>query len=242
VEDSPVKLLSPKDQKSQKEAEVQRDILRAQDAQDALRDARLELSRSQADFSKTLAENRDRWSREEQEHEARKKEIEDETADLLAKRAEALVPLDEMKLQLDERESKLNVRGQEISQLEVDNAERMELLEDKLDLAGKQLKDLEAREVKLALQESGSALQAESTRAGTKRLNQRIQQLVEDKLASIAWLKDEREKIETEKWAIENRKLSLDRTDTALAELGIRLADERKTLDAAWSELKAKKA
>jgi hypothetical protein len=237
-----MKLLSPKDQKSQKEAEVQRGILRAQDAQDALRDARMELSKAQADFSKTLAENRDRWSREEQEHEARKKEIEAEITDLLARRAEALVPLDEMKLQLDERESKLNVRGQEISQLEVDNAERMELLEDKLDLAGKKMKDLEAREVNLALQESGSALQAESTRAGTKRLSERVKQLVEDKLSSIAWLKSEKEKLDTEKWAIESRKLSLDRTDTALAELGIRLADERKTLDSAWQELERKKA
>lgn len=234
-----MKLLTPNQAKAGVNDQVARDILRAKESQEALRKSRQELAESQAEFSSTLAKNRERWAQEERDHEIRVREMESEVKGLEAKKVVALAPLEERDRELSDWESFLTRWDGEVSQSEIENGDRANLLEDRLDEVGKREHECADREAKIASLEAGIAVQAESTREGSKVLSRAMLALSQDRLAAQAWIRDEQEKLSMEQSSIASRRESMDRTSRELDELRIRLLDERGTLDRAWRELKA---
>ena len=166
-----MKLLLPNENKDLREQENVRQIMRTQELEKAAKEARLKLADSQADFNTMLAQNRQKWALEEEEHQARIKQRNEELQRLEVQKLNMLVPFNILKegvyADMSDAESflsQLRIREENVEDL----AER---LQDKLDEVGSREQNFKQKELELNIREQGLENQSQSTVTGVKKLN-----------------------------------------------------------------------
>ena len=235
-----MKLLSPTQTKTANQEQTVKTILRMQELNKATDKARQEFALAEADFNSMLAKNRQRWALEEEEHFKEVNRRTQELATLESRRANALVPV---KFLEEAAAAKLAEANQFYAQVK-EKEQRLDILadklEDKLDEAGKKLTDAEHKAVVLDLREQDIERQAATTLAALKDLNKRMAEFTAYQDSENAKLDARKtELILTERSLIAKHD-SQQQLDKELAILGIKLKDERESLNAAWAELKTK--
>lgn len=232
-----MRLLSPLNNKTAKDEQALRDILRTQELNKASDKARKDLANSQADFQTILAKNRLQWALEEQEHDERVKAMAEEINQLESKRKDALLPVEFLK---EEAEKWLNeAKGylEQAKKKDEYNEQLSELLQDKLDTLGQQEQEFKKEVVKLDLRKQGIESQSQAIIMGNKQLTK--------EMSDFAMIKNQAEKDIDERktslflWqtSLNAQKETNKRTEESLQALARQLEDERQTLQRAFNRL-----
>lgn len=77
-----MKLLSPKERRDEQGIEQARQIMRAKELTQILKDLNIKTAQAEAEFMQALAGQRARWQREEEEHTLHMKQLEERIAQL----------------------------------------------------------------------------------------------------------------------------------------------------------------
>ena len=236
-----MKLLSPSANKTAKDDQTLRNILRTQELEKAAAKARQSLAIAESEFNSVLSKNRQRWALEEDEHYKRVKEMSEEINTLENKRANALIPVKHLEeqaiLRLKEAEeynNKLKLKEERLDDL-------TDKLENKLDEAGKRLEDVKRSEISLNLRQNSLEQQAANTIAAVKDLNAKMAKFNVFEATEMTKLDSRKTDLVLIERSLIARDEQLKQKDKELAMLGIKLKDERVALNAAWAELKTKK-
>ena len=233
-----MKLLSPLQTQQNKEAERQRDILRAQDIEIALKKNREELAKSQADFFNTLAMNRKKWEEEEQEHRKVLKERENEIEILEKKKQQALIPVKIYEDQAKQMMKEVQWYLVEVSNKEKYNDELRENLEDKLDNVGQREVDVQEVEKRLNIRKEGIESQSLAVKTAQKELNGKMVAWINKYEIEAKELDRKRIELTLQERSLEANRESIKKTEDELRVWAKQLQDERGVLDREYQRRK----
>lgn len=233
-----MKLLSPSAIKDTKNLELTREILRTKEINEVSEKSRKELAQAQMDFNNALADFKERWAKEEEEHDKRMVEMKAEIQVLEDKRKQALIPIsiemDKANRLLDEAKGRLS----QVKEKEVENQETAEKLQDRLDEVGQREQDVKFKEKKLEFQEQGIIQQTQFIKENNQKLSKQLSDFLSYKNAIEKDIDERKTALVLWDRTLQNKEEVLKRTDKAQKEVGVRLKEERINLDKAWKELK----
>lgn len=235
-----MRLLTPQASSDAKNQEVAREIIRTQEVERVAKDTRIRLAQAEADFSSTLAKQRERWAHDEEEHLLRVKEMEAEIDALEAKKLNALIPLGIIKDGVYDRMDDAVGFLATLRKREIDNDTLTERLEDKLDEVGEREQTVLLREQKAGLREEGVERQRQATVNGSARLIKDMEEFAVKMIKEQKDADEKRDNIILQEQSLKAKDILLQRNEKALNDLDRKLQDERETLNRAWEELKRK--
>lgn len=233
-----MRLLAPSENKSLKEQETVRAVLRTQEVEKAAEQSRKNLASAEADFNATLARNLEVWAREEELHNKRVVEMEKETESLEAKRLNALIPIGVIKKGAEDRMKEAVDFMAKLRKRESDAECLVERLETQLDSVGQREQDVKQAEKRLGLQKEGIERQKQSSILGSKRLSEEIAKFAHEREKAEKDIDERKTAIYLQERSLIAKEQVQKRTDKSLNDLAKRLEDERETLARAWAELK----
>lgn len=236
-----MRLLTPSENKTSKDEQTLRTIIRTQELQKVEQEYRQKLANAEADFNLTLARNRDLWASEEEEHLKRLQEMNQEINLLETKRLNFLIPFNILQDgtldRMEDAESYLS----QLREKEEYNEDLTEKLQDKLDQVNGKEQDLNRKELELNIRETGLENQSNSTVTATKLLNTQIQEFITSRNEVEKDLEERKNAISLLEQSLNERELELNQVQKLNNEQAIKLADERGVLKRAWDELAKKK-
>lgn len=179
-----MKLLTVNEIKNSKESELIKDTARIEASKSALRTVEMQLNDAEAKFDVTLANQRVKWAKEEEEHMKRIQELETEIKQLEKQRELLLIPIesdrkkaydlfieaDKVLNQAVQREHEASQRNEEIEALQ-------DLLQKKLDDVGDRDMQIAFREQQILVKEKGLAEERESIKQLSKELSINLNKL-----------------------------------------------------------------
>jgi hypothetical protein len=212
-------------------------MLRKQELDKASDKSRKELAKTQAEFFTTLANNRDQWAKEEEEHSKRLKEMAKEIKVLEKNKEQAMIPV---KMFQEQAKKQIKENAEYLVQLankEHDLDERRDLVEDKLDELGQREQDIALNEQKQAATRLSLQTQANASIEATKALNGQIADFMARKVVIETDLDKRKTAIILQERTIESKHDSIKRTEEALRTWAKQLQDQRATLERAMKRI-----
>ncbi len=225
-----MKLMSPTQLKDTKAVELQRDLLRTQELNELADKARKNLANAQADFTKTLSDNRQQWAKDENEHAKRVTEMGKEIETLEARQAKALEPVHLREKEADELLAKAQSLLTEVKQREENAQGLISIFQDKLDNLGAREQDVITSENRARLMLTGAEQQQEHVKTQVASLTKAIADFATEKLAWNDKMGDRSEDLEMQELSLKAKAENLKRTEEALVNWELQLKDREGTL------------
>lgn len=235
-----MKLLKPQEIQDTKNREITLSILRKKELQETEKESRLALIKVEAQFKERLAQNQELWAKQEESHAQRVIQMKAEITLLEAQRINALIPAGLINETTQGRLNDAMEYVAELNQKEEDLELLKEKLESRLDEVGQLEQDTRLKEKKISLREDGAFRQAENIKLQSEQLTKALSSFAEKKQKTEDLLDKTKIALILKERTLLAKEESQKRTDKALLEKEIKLADERGILEKAWEELKNK--
>lgn len=226
-----MRLLTPQQHKDAGDNQRLREIMRTQELDKASQAARLNLANSQAAFSDSLANQRLKWAKEEDDHAQQVAKQEAELAVLEQRFKLANQPIALLKQEAEAKLAEANFMLKEVLIREEDAELLAEQLQDRLDAVGIREEDVKRREVLAHIKDLDLANQAHNTTVNGQILAQQIHEFNQQCQANLAALDSERQRLLPEQARLSLKAQELDARELELNALATRLSDERGTID-----------
>ena len=233
-----IKLFSPAENDSKKQSETARDVARIEILRGEIVKAQKELGEVKSKFDVTMAEQRQFWAKEEQEHLIKINSLTKEVLVLEERQKTALFPIAPIERKAYDNLEKSKQTLLESKLQKEKNDELEELLQDKIDSLSERETELDKREKKIQVSETSLDYQRIQVGALTNDLSRKWSEFY-----NTSTEKD-REFGEHNR-SIEIHRKDLDHREDVLLEAQLKLKDEqekvvsdRQTLKAAFEELK----
>jgi hypothetical protein len=232
-----MKLFSPPENDAKKQSEVARDVARIEILREEIVKAQKELGETKAKFDLTMAEQRQFWAKEEQEHLVKIDKLSKEVKVLEERQRVSLFPIAaaERKAYDYLEKSKQTLLDSQLQKEK--NEELEELLQDKIDSLTDRETDVTHREEKAKVNEANLDYQRLQVKALTEDLSKKWSEF-------YAASTDKDREFGEHNRLIEIHRKDLDRREDMLLEAQLILKDEqlkvqsdRQTLKAAFQEL-----
>lgn len=176
-----MKLMTPTEVKTSREAELKKDIMRTQGVKSALNKVNEQLTDTEARFEVALANQRVRWTKEEVEASDRLMKVLAEIKEKEVERDNLLIPIeakrkmaddmfknaDKVLAELTDKEHTLNQRDEYLAQIE-------EQLNTKLDEYSEKEQELSDREQRVVIREESAKMERENIRKLSKELSVKL--------------------------------------------------------------------
>lgn len=226
-----MKLLSPTEVRDSRARELARDVLRVKEMSDATDKARKALANAEADFSRMLASQRERWAKEEQEHDADVKERTKELAELERAKEKALVPIHLLEKEAQDTLS-LAKTARLRNERELEDTEVLkEHLESALDEIGAREVDVSMRENRVVAMEQSIERQQRILESNSIGIKQQYLVFHSEQEKARRDMERIRVALTLQERELEAKAERLERTEQQLEGWAKRLQDERGTLD-----------
>lgn len=235
-----MKLLTRQQTEDSKQRETTFSILRTRELQEAEAQARKSYAKAEADFKEALARHSEEWAVKLQAHAEQTDKMKREIDVLEAKKMNALIPAGVINEITEGRLDDAVKYVEELREREENLEQTRELLEDNLDRVGELEQKTLLREKKVSLREQGVDRQAENIKLQSESLTKQITDFALKKQQEEKMIEERKTILALKERTLLAKEETQKRTDKALLEKEVRLADERQTLDRAWKELKAK--
>jgi hypothetical protein len=235
-----MKVLKPQEVKNSRQLEIERDLSKIDSTKKALEEVTTELENTEARFEIALANQRIRWSREEQESTDRIQNLELEVKKLSKQREVLLMPIELVKEKADNMFKEAEQALLEANKLKDHNNDLQILLQDKIDTYTTLQTDLNLRDQKTKIKEEALEKQSEISRNLSQELSKKWEEyfLSNDEKLKEFMLKEK--ELEFERLSIKAEKDSIDRQKKDLSDMRLLVASERAALQAASQNINVK--
>lgn len=233
-----MKLFSNAELKEIKAKEQTREILRTQEMQQVADKARKELANAEHDFKLALAERKEVWAIEEQNHNTRVKERNKELSNLEEKRKAAMIPIDDMEKRAAKKLSEAIGLKNNLKKDQEDVDQLREVLEEKLDDMAEKNKRIESVEEQLANREHGIKMQEANISQSAMELSKQMASFLAEKAKGEQDIKERKEALFLKERSLLSKEEALKRTENKLGEWSIHLKEEREVLDRIYTRQK----
>lgn len=233
-----LKLLTPSEIKSAKDAQTSRELWRAKETSEAVDVANNRLSKVERDFNQTVAKQQAFWAKQEEEHIQTLKERQEEINVLEHRRLQALVPLEIYQQKADNKMKEAEKLLEQVIQRESEVEELKELLNTRLDDIDDKDNTLAKQKVSLDKRQKGIEAQELITKNGSEQLSKQLADFHLWKTEEEGKIADKSKQLMLAEINFEAKLDKFARDKRALSELDIRLKDERGVLERGFAELK----
>lgn len=233
-----MKLFSNAELKDLKVKDQTKEVLRTQEMQKVADKTRKELANAERDFKLSLANFKDKWATEEQEHTARVREMKGEIKALEIQKKEAMQPVEELEKMAAKKLSDAVKMKDELKKSQDDIEVLTEILEEKLDGMADKSRMIEEVEIQLAGRERGIKMQELNTSQSAKEVSRRMADFLAQKQVSENDIQQRKETLFLKERSLLSKEEALKRTEKKLEEWSIRLKDERGVLDRIYERQK----
>jgi hypothetical protein len=226
-----LRLLTPQESRDSVNQDTARNAIRAKDTVAALQKLNIDKAKAEADFASALARFRERWAKEEQEHNDWVRKNETEVKELEHRRAQALVPISIDREKADNLLNEANLLMSKVRDRESRTEGLESLLEARLEEVGEVKEELEEDKKKQDSAWTGIKSQQESV----KRQSEFLARSIADFQAKVALMESDlasrKRKVELSEINIEARLDMVKRREEENTKEAKKLSDIRATLE-----------
>lgn len=176
-----MKLMTPAEVKTSREAELKKDIMRTQGVKSALNKVNEQLTDTEARFEVALANQRVRWANEEVEATERLQKLLDEIKAKEIERDNLLIPIeakqkktDDMYATADNLVRELTDKKREAEQSKQESIDLQTILTARLDDISEREQNVGEREQKVQIREESARMERENIRKLSKELSSKL--------------------------------------------------------------------
>lgn len=232
-----MKLLTPKVTKDLEGQEITRKILRAEEAEDVLRDVHKRLAKAEADFQATLANQQRTWAIEAQNHAGQLKEMEKEVGVLETKKKQALIPVEMYRKEVEEKDKETTLFLNAIKQKKEKLEETQDLLEEKLDELGEREQNvLQSEHILLAKQASHTERESK-IKEDSEILTQAMQSFLQESEQKVKEIEDKQNELILKERSFASFEENLKAKEERLRIREIQVEDRATTLEREFKRL-----
>lgn len=233
-----MKLLSPTAVKDLTSEQLARDVIRAEETGEVIKEMNAAHAKAEADFSATLAAHQARWEEEERQHVQEVATRLAEVEGLEARRKQALEPIEFRDAHSRELFEEAQTVLASARAKEEKCGETQEILESRLDEVGEREITLRVNGERLESRKKGTERQEEATQAGSRRLSEEIQEFYTQRTSQEADLAERRKNLDAREASLVLREKRINDDSEALRLKEISLEDQRMTLQREFNRLK----
>jgi len=235
-----LKLLNPTELAKKKGDETARNLMRIEELRALLVSKQQELSKLEADFEVTLANQQLRWAKVEEKKAKELVALDTEIQELEQRRKQLLIPIEIDRARADTLLNEAKLALSQVQEKEQHLEELTEQLEERLDEVSSREEDINQAELSFALKKK-TLLEADlELTERSKALGEATTIFTQERTKAQAHLLELKKELELKSINLTATEERLNRKEKELKVATARLKDERETLARAWSELKSK--